>query len=207
MFNCHRQLVDLELRFPRRPASAAPVGRGRAPAVTLWFRNGIVPSHTPRHPPCHSDSRSDVGFSWYKVSSTKNPKAMVEARTIHRPVSENPTFPREIPTSLRGFGMTFSFSGLKYRYHSIIAPGRRGHATRPTFIPGHICKYETREGQDPPLLFFISPRFLNYPLSAINYPLGKSGGLHQRHSLRSPHQCAHWFAMTAYPGSHSRVFR
>ena len=25
---------------------------------------------------------------------------------------------------------------------------------------------------------------------------GKSGGLHHRHSLRSPRQCAHWLAMT-----------
>ena len=51
-----------------------------------------------------------MGISWYKVSSTKNPKAMVEARTIHRPVSENPTSYREIPTSLRGFGMTYFFA-------------------------------------------------------------------------------------------------
>ena len=57
---------------------------------------------------------------------------MVEARTIHPPVSENPTFPREIPTSLALLGMTYFLTFTIYRYRSKTITLRRGHATRPT---------------------------------------------------------------------------
>ena len=88
-------------------------------------------------------------------------------------------FPRRFAPRNDIFFHVYNIS-LPLRNHNVVGGGTPPalHSFR------NASQDETREGQDPPL------RFCCFALSH------STGGLHHRHSLRSPHQCAHWFAMT-----------
>ena len=70
-------------------------------------------------------SPCDGAISWYNVSITENPKAT--GGLYHSsPRVENPTFPREIPTSHGFLGMTYFFTLTIYRYRSETATWAAG---------------------------------------------------------------------------------
>ena len=139
--------------------------------------NTYVTNHRKRKNHVIPNLPSDVGISWYTVWATET------RRPWWRPV---PSIPRVGKSHVSpGDSHVASLLGMTYcfTFTNISLPlGNRnvvGGGTPPALRSSRdISIYETREGQAPPLRFRIVTLYL------------LSTGLHHRHSLRSPHQCA-----------------
>ena len=117
-----------------------------------------------------------MAISWYNVSFTGNPKATLQAHTIHPSMSEIHRFPGRLPRRFAPRNDIFFYisdGSIPLKKHNV-----GGGGTPP---PYEACLYmKRREGQDPPLRFYVVTLYHS------------SGGL--------PRQCAHWLAMTACRG-------